>query len=182
MKSSSGSISGCLVALFWVKGFSGFLKLRLSEVGSRFIFGEISCSNRSPHLFANDLGWFIPRRTGFRAKDTKWFPALHQQHWRHWMKWQWISGREFLWKNNAYPPWNEHSPWKWMVGIRSFPIGFRPIFRGENVSFREGNARNSLGRCPSIARFSLKGGWYRKHALFGPPKGSYLGGKSRYFR
>ncbi len=31
-------------------------------------------------------------------------------------------------------------PWKWMVGIRSFPIGLRPIFRGENVSFREGRS------------------------------------------
>ena len=31
-------------------------------------------------------------------------------------------------------------PYKWMVGIRSFPIGFRPIFRGKlAVSFREGN-------------------------------------------
>ena len=29
--------------------------------------------------------------------------------------------------------------WKWMVGIRSFPFGFRPIFRGKlAVSFREG--------------------------------------------
>ena len=29
--------------------------------------------------------------------------------------------------------------YKWMVGIRSFPIGFRPIFRGYvDVSFREG--------------------------------------------
>ena len=28
--------------------------------------------------------------------------------------------------------------WKWMVGIWSFPFGFRPIFRCENVSFREG--------------------------------------------
>ena len=38
-----------------------------------------------------------------------------------------------------YPPWNQHfRPQKWMIGIRSFPIGFRPIFRGENVSFREG--------------------------------------------
>ena len=28
--------------------------------------------------------------------------------------------------------------WKWMVGIRSFPFGFRPIFRGKlAVSFRE---------------------------------------------
>ena len=26
------------------------------------------------------------------------------------------------------------------VGIRSFPIGFRPIFRGVLVSFREGNS------------------------------------------
>ena len=25
-----------------------------------------------------------------------------------------------------------------MVGIQAFPIGFRPIFKGENVSFREG--------------------------------------------
>ena len=29
-------------------------------------------------------------------------------------------------------------PWKWMVGIQAFPIGFRHIFRGETVSFREG--------------------------------------------
>ena len=28
-----------------------------------------------------------------------------------------------------------------MLGIRSFPIGFRHIFRGENVSFREGNSQ-----------------------------------------
>ena len=34
-------------------------------------------------------------------------------------------------KNNIYPPWNQHSTWKWMVGIRSFPFGAQPIFRGE---------------------------------------------------
>ena len=29
-------------------------------------------------------------------------------------------------------------PWKWMIGIRSFPFGARPIFRGKlAVSFRE---------------------------------------------
>ena len=35
---------------------------------------------------------------------------------------------------------------KWMVGIRSFPIGFRPIFRGENaVSFRECRIKTPTG-------------------------------------
>ena len=29
------------------------------------------------------------------------------------------------------PETNSKSPWKWMVGIRPFPIGFRPIFRCE---------------------------------------------------
>ncbi len=35
--------------------------------------------------------------------------------------------------------WPSLNPWKWMVGIRSFSFGaFRPIFRGENVSFPGG--------------------------------------------
>ena len=41
------------------------------------------------------------------------------------------------------PETNSKSPWKWMVGIRSFPIGEAgPIFRGKMaVSFREGGAK-----------------------------------------
>ena len=49
-----------------------------------------------------------------------------------------ISTRNKLKITLRYPPWNKHSTWKWMVGIRSFPFGARPIFRGENVSFSEG--------------------------------------------
>ena len=35
--------------------------------------------------------------------------------------------------NHWHPPWNQHwhSTWKWMVGIRSFLFGLRPIFRGK---------------------------------------------------
>ena len=38
-----------------------------------------------------------------------------------------------------------------MVGIQAFPIGFRPIFRGENVSFREGKHQlHSFLFCESL--------------------------------
>ena len=33
------------------------------------------------------------------------------------------------------PETNSKSTWKWMVGIRSFPFGARPIFRGELLNF-----------------------------------------------
>ena len=40
------------------------------------------------------------------------------------------------WWDEEYPPRNQHSSWKWMVG-RLFPFLGNPIFRGY-VSFREG--------------------------------------------
>ena len=46
----------------------------------------------------------------------------------------------------VYPPWNWHfRTWKWDGwNTVSFPFGaFRPIFRGENVSFREGKENHS---------------------------------------
>ena len=43
------------------------------------------------------------------------------------------------------PETNSKSPWKWMVGIRSFPFGFRPIFRGELLV----SGRVTLGFQPS---------------------------------
>ncbi len=38
------------------------------------------------------------------------------------------------------PETNSKSPWKWTVGIRSFPFGAQAYFQGRTVSFREGNA------------------------------------------
>ena len=46
---------------------------------------------------------------------------------------QWCNSKVFAKINGkiTLPETNSKSPYKWMVGIRSFPIGFRPIFRGE---------------------------------------------------
>ncbi len=64
---------------------------------------------------------------------------------------------------STLPKTNSKSPWKWMVGIRSFSFGARPIFRGElAVSFREcsknanENWRESSQDSWEIARFSLE--------------------------
>ena len=151
MKSSSGSISGCLVALFWVKGFSGFLKSRLTEVGSRFIFGEL-CWNflqqQVPPPLCKWFGMIHPSKNWVSCQGHKVVSCSSSATLKALDKWQWISGREFLWKTTP-------------------------------------NARNSLGRCPSIiARFSrwfsrwkpLKGGWFGKlfrhlkHDVLGPQK------------
>ena len=44
---------------------------------------------------------------------------------------------ELLQKKDTLPETNSKSTWKWMVGIRLFPFGARPIFRGRlAVSFR----------------------------------------------
>ena len=50
------------------------------------------------------------------------------------------------------PPWNWHSPWKWMTGRSLCPFGARPIFRHKLAVFVSGSV--------SIFRFiSSKYGW-----------------------
>ena len=61
---------------------------------------------------------------------------------KHRWNW-WRCGVVFFWEevsvilvawiaDNTYPPWKLTArPWKWMVGIRAFPFGGRPIFRCE---------------------------------------------------
>ena len=75
-------------------------------------------------------------------------------------------------KNNIFPPWNQHSTWKWMVGIRSFPFGAQPIFRGELL----------------VPKRECSWWWFGLH-LLGSPLGKFiqfdehifLGGGFKYF-
>ena len=50
--------------------------------------------------------------------------------------------KKLWWNVFTLPETNSFRPWKWMVGIRSFPIGFRPIFRGEPLV--SGRVRNRI--------------------------------------
>ena len=75
------------------------------------------------------------------------------------------------------PETNSKSPWKWMVGIRSFPFGMTYL-QGQAVSFREGNFQDFTmvlsfrwhhetgGFCffrTSVARYQIQLFWF----LFG---------------
>ncbi len=48
---------------------------------------------------------------------------------------------------NTLPETNSKSPWKWMVGIRSFPFGMA-YFQGRTVSFREGSTHRNGSQIP----------------------------------
>ena len=54
----------------------------------------------------------------------------------------------------GYPPWNQHSPWKWMVGIRSFPFG-KAYFQGRLLLVLGRVSKGSLLRCVDPSRRSL---------------------------
>ena len=51
-----------------------------------------------------------------------------------------LSWETFLLKNKLPCLKLTARTWQWMIGIRSFPCGIWPIFRGEDVSFRECNS------------------------------------------
>ena len=95
------------------------------------------CAVIRPDMFAG--------QQHFGSIDTSWWCLCPRASWKLWV----VSTGNFAvekgWKPTMVPPtlkvlyrwtwaitlpWKlTVRPWKWMVGIRSFPIGIRPIFR-----------------------------------------------------
>ena len=78
----------------------------------------------------------VPYRTCARRH----FQGIHRQCLRHEKPMRGLSddASHFTWEISIhYPPWNQQQkPWKWMVGIRSFPVG-KVHFQVQTVSFTE---------------------------------------------
>ena len=64
-----------------------------------------------------------------------------------------ISSWKFCMFLVSYPPWDSNSPWKLVVGRRSFPFGFGPIFTGELLVPRRVTSIIRSGRFDGIDMF-----------------------------
>ena len=77
----------------------------------------------------------LPLQQRPMASEETWLRKSDGKTSQWWVKF--LEACETL-KSEVLPSWNQHRTWKWIVGIRSFPFGFRPNLASGYVSFREG--------------------------------------------
>ena len=73
------------------------------------------------------LSFFENRDSSFQD-PSKAYPVTRPKDRSQQFRYDWMSYAKF---KNTLPETNSKSTWKWTVGVRSFPCGSWPIFRGD---------------------------------------------------